>query len=69
MQNKVTWNPSAAEKPQAGSQGTLYQATIRAKVAFYRNAVSQDQIIRDADDEALITELAALALFLEKKNL
>jgi hypothetical protein len=60
---------SAAEKPQAGSQGTLYQPTIRTKVAFYINAVSQDQFIKEADDEALITELAALALFLEKKNL
>jgi hypothetical protein len=54
---------------QSGSQGTLYQPTIRAKVAFYLNEISPDQFIKEATDEALTTELAALALFLEKANL
>ena len=54
---------------KSGSQGTLYQPTIRAKVAFYMNAISPDQFIKEANDEALTTELAALALFLEKTNL
>jgi hypothetical protein len=52
---------------QAGSQGTLYQPTMRAKVAFYLTAINPDQFIKEANDQALITELAALALFLEKK--
>jgi hypothetical protein len=52
---------------QAGSQGTLYQPTMRAKVAFYLTAINPDQFIKEANEQALITELAALALFLEKK--
>jgi dolichol kinase len=58
-----------SRETQAGSQGTLYQPTIRAKAAFYFNAISPDQFIREANDEALTTELAALALFLERTNL
>jgi hypothetical protein len=54
---------------QSGSQGTLYQPTMRAKVAFYMSVISPDQFIKEATDEALTTELAALALFLEKTNL
>jgi hypothetical protein len=54
---------------QAGSQGTLYQPTMRAKVAFSMNAISPDQFIKEANEEALTTELAALAIFLEKTNL
>jgi hypothetical protein len=58
-----------SRETQSGSQGALYQPTIRTKVAFYMNAVSPDQFIKEANDEALTTELAALALFLEKTNL
>lgn len=58
-----------SRETQSGSQGTLYQPTMRAKVAFYLNQVSPDQFITEANDEALITELAALALFLEQTNL
>lgn len=58
-----------SRQTQSGSQGTLYQATIRAKAAFYLNAIHPDQFIREANDEALTTEIAALALFLEKTSL
>jgi hypothetical protein len=54
---------------QSGSLGALYQPTIRAKVAFYLNAVDADTFVREANDEALTTELAALALYFEKDNL
>ena len=53
---------------QAGSQGTLYQPTIRAKVAFYLKVISLDRFVKEANDEALATELAALTLFLENTD-
>jgi hypothetical protein len=55
-----------SRETQSGVQGTLYSPTIRAKVAFYLNQISPDQFVKEANDEALTTELAALALFLAK---
>jgi hypothetical protein len=51
---------------QAGSWGNLYQLTTRAYVAFLLSEVHPDNFIREADEETLITELAALTLFFEK---
>jgi hypothetical protein len=51
---------------QSGFQGALYQPTVRAKVAFYQSKISRDRFLREANDDALTTELAALALFLGK---
>jgi hypothetical protein len=51
---------------QSGSRGALYQPTIRANVAFYLSRTSRDQFVKEANDDALTTELAALALFLGK---
>jgi hypothetical protein len=51
---------------QSGSRGALYQPTIRATVAFYQSKISRDQFVREAHDDALTTELAAIALFLGK---
>jgi hypothetical protein len=54
---------------QSGLQGTLYEPTIRAKVAFYLSVISLDRFVKEANDEALIMELAALTLFLDSVNL
>jgi hypothetical protein len=51
---------------QSGFRGVLYQPTIRANVAFYLSNTSRDQFVKETDDDALTTELAALALFLGK---
>ncbi len=53
---------------QSGSRGALYQPTIRANVAFYQSKISRDHFVREANDDALATELAALALFLGKDH-
>jgi DNA-binding PadR family transcriptional regulator len=57
-----------SRETQSGSRGALYQPTIRATVAFYQNKISRDQFVREANDDALTTELAALALFLGKDH-
>jgi hypothetical protein len=49
---------------QSGAQGTLYQVTARTEAAFYLTAINQDLFIKEATEEALITEMAAIALFL-----
>jgi DNA-binding MarR family transcriptional regulator len=51
---------------QAGAQATLYQLTTRAQVALFLNQISPDTFIKEADEDALFAELAALTLFLEK---
>ena len=51
---------------QAGAQATLYQLTTRAHVALFLNQISPDTFIKEADEETLIAELVALALFFEK---
>jgi hypothetical protein len=51
---------------KSGFWGKLYQPTVRAKVAFYLSRIGPDRFVKEANDEALTTELAALALFLEK---
>jgi hypothetical protein len=50
---------------QAGGQATLYQLTTRTQVALFLSRISPDTFIKEADEETLIAELAALALFLE----
>jgi len=51
---------------QAGAQATLYQLTTRAQVALFHSQISPDTFIKEADEETLIAQLAALILFLEK---
>jgi DNA-binding Lrp family transcriptional regulator len=51
---------------QAGVQATLYQLTTRAQVALFLSQISPDTFIKEADEETLIAQLAALILFLEK---
>ncbi|MCJ7763096.1 hypothetical protein MUP38_06565 [Candidatus Bathyarchaeota archaeon] len=51
---------------QPGPQGTLYQPTTRAHVAFFFNRVSPDKFIKEADEETLMAELATLTLFFGK---
>jgi hypothetical protein len=54
---------------QAGGQATLYQLTTRAQVALFLSQISPDTFIKEADQDTLIAELAALTLFLEKTAL
>lgn len=54
---------------QAGGQATLYQLTTRAHVALLLSQISPDTFTKEADEDALIAELAALILFLEKTDL
>lgn len=54
-------------KTQSGIPGILYQPTIRAKTAFFLKAVSVNEFIKEASDEALTTEIAAIALFFAEK--
>jgi hypothetical protein len=51
---------------QAGGQATLYQLTTRAQVAVFLSQISPDTFIKEADEDILIAELAALTLFFEK---
>ena len=51
---------------QAGGQATLYQLTTRAQVALFLSQISPDAFIKEADEETLIAQLAALTLFFEK---
>jgi DNA-binding MarR family transcriptional regulator len=51
---------------QAGAQATLYQLTTRAQVALFLSQISPDTFIKEADEDALVAELAALTLFFEK---
>jgi hypothetical protein len=51
---------------QAGGQATLYQLTTRAHVALFLSQISPDTFIKEADEDTLFAELAALTLFLEK---
>jgi DNA-binding MarR family transcriptional regulator len=51
---------------QSGAQGTLYRLTARAHVAIISNYVSRDTFVKQASEEALMAELAALILFLEE---
>jgi DNA-binding Lrp family transcriptional regulator len=53
---------------QAGGQATLYQLTTRAHVALLLSQISPDTFTKEADEDALIAELAALILFLEKRE-
>ena len=53
---------------QAGGQATLYQLTTRAHVALLLSQISPDTFTKEADEDALIAELAALMLFLEKRE-
>ena len=54
---------------QAGGQATLYQLTTRAHVALLLSQISPDTFTKEADEDTLIAELAALILFLEKTDL
>ena len=51
---------------QAGGQATLYQLTTRAQVALFLSQISPDTFIKEADEDTLIAQLAALTLFFEK---
>jgi DNA-binding MarR family transcriptional regulator len=51
---------------QSGAQGTLYRLTERAHVAIISNQVSLDAFVKQASEEALMAELAALILFFEE---
>jgi len=51
---------------QAGAQAILYQLTSRAQVALFLNQISPDIFIKEANEETLIAQLAALTLFFEK---
>ena len=57
---------------QAGGQGALYQPTTRAHVAFFLNNFNPDTFINEAEEDTLLTALAALLLFFkqtaEKRN-
>ena len=53
---------------QAGGQATLYQLTTRAHVALLLSQISPDTFTKEADEDTLIAELAALMLFLEKRE-
>ena len=57
---------AGSRNTQAGSQGILYQLTTRAHVALFLNQVNPDTFIKEADEDALMAELAALTLFFEK---
>ena len=59
-------NKAGIRDTQAGGQATLYQLTTRAHVALFLNQISPDTFIKEADEETLIAELVALALFFEK---
>ncbi len=54
-----------SRETQSGFKGTLYQPTIRAKVAFYLDEISPDQFIKKTSKGTLATGLATIALFLE----
>ena len=51
---------------QAGGQAALYELTTRAHVAFLLDQINPDNFTREADEDALIAELAALVLYLER---
>lgn len=53
-------------RTQAGADATLYQLTTRAHVALFLSQISPDALLKEADEETLFAELAALTLFLEK---
>jgi len=53
---------------QAGGQAALYQLTTRAHVALLLSQISPDTFTKEADEDTLIAELAALILFLEKRE-
>jgi DNA-binding MarR family transcriptional regulator len=53
---------------QAGAQATLYQLTTRAQVALFLSQISPDTFIKEADEDTLIAQLAALTLFFEKTS-
>ena len=53
---------------QAGGQATLYQLATRAQVALFLSQISPDTFIKEADEDTLIAQLAALTLFFEKTS-
>ncbi len=53
-------------KTQAGNQAVLYMLTLRAHVAVLLNQLNPETFIKEADEDTLIAELAALILFFEK---
>lgn len=57
---------AGSRNTQAGSQGMLYQLTTRAHVALFLNQVNPDTFIKEADEDTLMAELAALTLFFER---
>jgi len=57
---------AGSRNTQAGPQGMLYQPTTRAHVALFLNQVNPDTFIKEADEDTLMAELTALALFFEK---
>jgi DNA-binding MarR family transcriptional regulator len=59
---------SGIRSTQAGGQATLYQLTTRAHVALLLSQISPDTFTKEADEDTLIAELAALILFLEKRE-
>ncbi len=48
-----------------GPKATLYRLTTKAQVALYYNMVSREMFLKEANEEALTAELAALKLFLK----
>ena len=53
---------------QAGGQATLYEPTTRAHVAFLLDQIGPDTFAREADEDTLIAELAALILYICNPN-
>jgi Fe2+ or Zn2+ uptake regulation protein len=51
---------------QAGGQATLYELTTRAHVASLLDQINRDTFTKEADEDTLIAELAALVLYLER---
>ena len=49
-----------------GPHATLYQLTSRAQVALYYNLISREKFLKEANEETLTAEIAALKLFLKK---
>jgi hypothetical protein len=48
---------------QAGSQALLYRLTTRANVAILLSQINLDKLVKEADEETLVSEMTALVLF------
>jgi predicted transcriptional regulator len=66
LQDSGYIDKAGTRNTQAGAQATLYQLTTRAQVALFLSQISPDTFIKEANEDILIAELAALTLFFEK---